>query len=109
MAVSLSQVERSTVFGDRRIKFYTVTFDSSYPTGGEPLSAATLGFQRVDFVMAEPAAAAAGTTAVIAKYDYTNSTLQLFESGGAINAPLAEVTAAQDQSLTPCRIMVVGV
>jgi hypothetical protein len=31
------------VNGDRKEAFYDVTFDSSYPTGGESLTAADLG------------------------------------------------------------------
>lgn len=108
MALSLSQVERSTVFGDRRVRFFTVTWDSSYATGGESLTAGDVGLSRIDFVMAEPAAAAAGTAAHVVKYDYTNSKLQAFETGAAVDSPLKEATAAADLSATPCRIMVVG-
>lgn len=108
MALSLSQVERSTVFGDRRVRFFTVTWDSSYATGGESLTAGDVGLQRIDFLVAEPAAASAGTSAHVVKYDYTNSKLQAFETGAAVDSPLKEATAAADLSATPCRIMVVG-
>lgn len=37
-----------TVFGNKRAVFGTVTFDASYPTGGEAVTAATFGLQNID-------------------------------------------------------------
>lgn len=43
MAVTVTELFR-TKTSDRYLHAYSVTFDSSYPTGGEPLTAANLGF-----------------------------------------------------------------
>lgn len=50
MAVSFSNTTR-TVFGDKRVVLGTVTFDSSYPTGGEAVSASTFGLVSIDAVV----------------------------------------------------------
>lgn len=45
----------SFVVGDRRVVIADFAFDSSYPTGGESLTPANLGFtSRIDFLFAEP-------------------------------------------------------
>lgn len=43
MAVTVTEVVKTAV-KDRYMHIFKVTFDSSYPTGGEPLTAADLGF-----------------------------------------------------------------
>lgn len=81
MALSVSEIAR-TVFGNKHVLIAEITFDSSYPTGGEALTAATLGLTAVEaFVPAGPAAAAAGAASAVVKYDRTNSKLQAFQSG----------------------------
>lgn len=43
--------DRRTVWGDRRVTFLNVTFDASYPTGGESLTPAMAGLTEFDAVV----------------------------------------------------------
>ncbi len=46
MALTFTNVKR-TFFGDQKVVHATATFDSSYPTGGEPIAAADLGMSSI--------------------------------------------------------------
>lgn len=73
-----------------------VQFDSSYPTGGEPLSAGDLGFPPGTKVVQLTAIANAG---LLFEYDYVNSKLKAFyPTGGATAAPTGVSTAPQVSS-----------
>lgn len=113
MALTVTQTGRRTVFGDRRVHFFDIAFDTSYPTGGESLTAADLGLSRVDLVLCEPASAAAGATAVVVKYDRTNSKLQAYgqqpTSATTTVIPLDEVDSTEDLSALLVRVMAVGI
>ena len=39
-----------TVIGNKRLVFGTIAFDSSYPTGGEALTAGNLGLDKIDHI-----------------------------------------------------------
>ena len=39
-----------TVIGNKRLVFGTIAFDSSYPTGGEALTATNLGLDKIDHI-----------------------------------------------------------
>lgn len=83
MALTVTPV-KVWVNGDRKEAIYDITFDSSYPTGGEALTAATLGLaDELNYV--SDAVAWNGTLAVLTKYDYVNSTLLAFKSNTAAN------------------------
>lgn len=95
MAVAVVAVERPTVFGDRRVRILDLTFSGNYPDEGEPLTAAALGFTRVDSVMFDGAIIAAdGETALIPKYNYAASTVLMYE-GSAAGTAFTEKTAAE--------------
>jgi len=68
-----------TVFGDKRVKMGTLAWDSSYPTGGEAITAATFGLKTIDFLLALPSAG------YVFEWDSTNSKIKAFrtEAGGA--------------------------
>ena len=51
MAVSTARVRKPTVPGAERFTVTTVTFDSSYQEGGEPLTPKELGLKRVTFAI----------------------------------------------------------
>ena len=75
MALTIDEVTSWSI-GDRRAVIANVDFDASYPTGGESLTAADLGFSlSVDLVLAEP------QTGLIFEYDRTNSKLLAFVQG----------------------------
>lgn len=67
--------------GNRRAVVLNVTFDSSYATGGEDLTPASLGMKKVDSCTATPQGG------LIFEYDYTNKKLQaFFPTGGSADA-----------------------
>jgi hypothetical protein len=84
--------------GNMKFRIVKITFDSSYASGGEALTATTLGFGTVALVIAQ---------ADVAQYDYTNSKLALYEAG-ADSAALDEVTATTDVSAVVVRCLVMG-
>lgn len=107
MALTLTQVGRKTVFGDRRVVMFDVTFDSSFLDEGESLTAGDCGLQSIDMVVAEAAHDLTTTdTAYVITYDHANSKLLAFNSG-TTDAGLNEGDA-EDLSGFSCRIMVIG-
>lgn len=80
---------------NRRFNLIRATFDSSYPTGGEPLTAAQLGLRTVDAVVPIPAAG------YIGEYDEDNAKLKAFTPTLAQSAHAHSPTAITlRQSLT---------
>lgn len=94
------------VVGDRKEAHVDVTFDSSYPTGGEALTAATLGFTELNYVSDGIARKSDNTLAVLVSYDYTNSKLLAYKSNTAANPQPVADTA--DLSTYKVRLRVIG-
>lgn len=106
MALTVSP-QKVFVNGDRKEAFIDVTFDSSYPTGGEALSATTLNFlTELNYVSSGVAVKGDGTLAVLVAYDYTNGKPQAFKSNTASNPQ--EVANTADLSTYKVRLRVVG-
>jgi hypothetical protein len=85
-ALSVSISKTDTVGRYIKVKTGTITFDTSYPTNGEVLTALNLGFSTsVEVLVAAPAGG------LIFEYDKTNSKLKAFypTGGGATPAALA--------------------
>lgn len=78
--------------------FGTMTFDNSYPTGGEALDLST-ELDEVIFVAFEhqSATVSGGTTAAALRYDRTNKKVMAY-GGAAANTELTEFTATKDLS-----------
>ena len=76
MAISLSLTAHGSA-GNLRWRVYDATFDASYPTGGEALSAATLGFK---VLYAVTVAAADGYTF---EYDHSAAKVLVYTPRGA--------------------------
>jgi hypothetical protein len=94
MALTISN-QKVFVVGDRKESHADVTFDSSYPTGGESLTAADLGFDgELNYVSGGVAVKSDGTLAVLVAYDYANSKLQAFKSNTAANPQEVADTAS---------------
>lgn len=109
MALTVDRtVSKQTVFGNRKVVFAKVTFDSSYPTGGESLVPSDLGLKSIDFISDQTAAADAGTTAIVTKYDYTNQKLQAFWGNAGTASVLPEVTGTTDLQTYISRHVVIG-
>lgn len=81
--------------GDEYETYKTVAFDSSYPTGGEPLTAADLGFSVAPRdVRIEPKGG------YVFEYDRTNSKVLAYygDNNNASDGPLIEVPNTTDLS-----------
>jgi hypothetical protein len=105
MALTLTRVDspiskkQVVVFGDRKIWFGTITFDNSYPTGGEILTKDMFGFDAgIDMVIvgANPAGSR------LATYDPATRGLKLFTAVGT------EAGNASDQSTIVVPILAIG-
>lgn len=90
-------------------RMVTLTFDNSYPTGGESLSAADLGMSEIFQVHLSPDSS---TTAegFVFQYDYTAETVQVYDEGAVADAPLTELAnASPDVDGAEVRAFVIGV
>lgn len=112
MSLTLSNVSAAnTVWGNKRVRVYDVTFDNSYPTGGESLVASDVKLKKIEQVIPHGAAVdsdgSGGTQAVAVTYDHTNSKLQAFESG-ASGAVLPEKGNTESLANYTVRVTVIG-
>ncbi|MEW6214548.1 MAG: hypothetical protein AB1478_04995 [Nitrospirota bacterium] len=82
MALSIT-IKGHNVIGNRRQTIATVDFDSSYPTGGESLTARNLALGIIDMLQVE------SKSGYIFDYDYTNNKLKVFYPRAAIANTLA--------------------
>lgn len=94
MAVTATRAVLPFVPGAGRITVTDVTFDASYPTGGEPLTAADLGLAVVDFGIATVKVAGTGSVTAVA-YDVANAKLLAYAAAAQIasTTDLSAVTA----------------
>ena len=101
--------ETQFVAGNKDFKHFTITFDSSYPTAGEPLTAADLGCKVVFAVI--PCGSfrnTAGTLGIQVSYDHTNAKLLAYWTGAVVSTALAEVASTTDLSTYSGRVLVIG-
>ncbi len=105
MALSVSIIKRTGLFETGRAVIADVTFDSTYPAGGEPYTPAMFGLNSVDFLACEPALGSS-TTAWLCRADQANSKLMLFGMAAAagVGTPLTENSTA-NQAATVVRVM----
>lgn len=122
MALTLAQISRPNSaisefqFGEFKCRIMDVTFDASYPTGGEVLTAASLGWNYLyGSLGGNPIAMNAAGTLGIPVYVEPNAagtqvTLQLLRYDGASagKASLEEAAAAFDASLFTTRLYLLG-
>jgi len=71
MALTVA-INNQEVFGNKRVHEVSITFDSSYPAGGEALSARDCGLSLIDFIQFEPARGFGFD------YDHTNAKVKAF-------------------------------
>lgn len=105
MAASVSIVTGPEVPGNRKFVTATVTFDSSYATGGEAITLGSLGLNRLDFIWAVTQdgyvpAWDGSTTAPKVKLFWVDTTTD--------GAALAEVPSTTDVSAVVVRIFAFG-
>ena len=101
-------------FGPFKAKIMTVTFDNSYLTTGEVVTAASLGWDQVHFALAIDGGIAnsAGTLShmIITKVNAARTQVALVaqETAATVDTPLKEATSAADLSTYAGRFMFVG-
>lgn len=83
MALTITVTRRITA-GDQHWVSGHLSFDSSYPTGGEALAAADLGLRTIDLMLVQP------TKGLAYEYDYTNSKLLAYAQGVLVGAAGSE-------------------
>ena len=88
--------------GNNKYVIKRIQFDDSYESGGEALTATTLGLESIHMIIVE-----AEDSGYIAQYDYTNSTVALYEAGEDA-AALDEVAATTDVSAGYARVLAFG-
>lgn len=120
MALTLAQVAnpQSAItefpFGPFKVRVMDLTFDNSYLTGGEVLTAAQLGWNQVwgalEMVNASNSTGTvASFTVVKANSALSQLTFQLYEGAATANDnPLKEWTSAQDASTYTGRYLIFG-
>ena len=111
MAVTVTIIE-SYVIGDRQEVIADVLFDSSYPLGGEAVTAANFGFDlEIKHIVCGVARSPLATDlAVVLDFDRTAKTLIAFwgDNANAAAAPLIEVPAATNLSAYTARVVAKG-
>lgn len=100
MAVTVAITDHGTL-GKQRTVQGTITFDSSYPTGGEAFDPGLIGLVRVSSFFFEM------EDGFLFKWDAANEKILAFESGTA-SAALDEQDAATDLSGAVVRFLAVG-
>ena len=108
MALTVAHRSRSEdVSGRHRTRHVVVTFDSSYPTGGESFTPADVGLAEFDIVLVSPDSNAAGGHTV--QYDYTAKKFKVYvEEAVAAGGPLLEIANATDLSTLVIRVLCIG-
>ncbi len=92
MAIAISSFERHGSIGTKRQHSGTITFDSSYPTGGEAVTAANFGLSVMDHLQFNQ-----GEDGYVFHWDKANAKIIAYEAG-ADGAPLDEVADTTDLS-----------
>lgn len=96
MALALTEKERSrTVLGNKRFVVFDIAWDSSYPTGGESLSAADVGMTEIENV-----AVSGGAGGYFFDYDTANSKMlaYYYDYNGAADGAAIQVANTTDLS-----------
>lgn len=107
LTVANRDARAADVFGRHKVVFSKVTFDSSYPTGGESFVPADVGLAEFDIVLVSPDSNAAGGHVV--QYDYTAKKFKVFvEEAVAAGGPLLEIANATDLSTLVIRVLAIG-
>lgn len=111
MALSIANVSPHNpleYFGRLKARVVTVTFDASYPTNGESLAPADLGFSDIYTVLPSPRPVAG--TGYVVQWDGVNNKLLAFvEEAVAAGGPLLEVANTTDLSALVVECVVLGI
>ena len=106
MAITITNPGSSSpgvgVPGNVKYVIKDITFDDSYPTGGEGLSATQLGLEEVYIVLISQK-----SDGYVVQYDYSNEKLEIYEAG-ADGAALDELGNTADASGIAIRLIAYG-
>lgn len=102
MAVSVTVNKTFRGLGDHVDVQADVTFDSSYPTGGEVLTAADFGLNDLDNVQPQPLAFAQAAGFRVVEWVRSTNALRLWTALGT------EAANASDQSATKVTVLARG-
>ena len=103
ISVSITETPSSTVFGNKRVSVAEVTFDNSYPTGGEALTATDLGLTSVDFAITTVVSATgAGVNVANAFYEVDSDVVLVYDETPA------QVANASDLSNVVVQVVAFG-
>jgi hypothetical protein len=106
MAVSVSvPTDGIDVFGKLRVRRGTVTFDSSYPTGGEAVTAGSFGLSEIEFLLV---IGTRGSGYVVEFVPSTSKLKALWVDTTVDGAPLAEVANTTDLSAVVADVIAFG-
>ena len=112
MALTLTAVAGAhTTWGNKKVRVYDVTFDSSYADNGESLTAANVGLRKIEQAIPNgPFRKSDGSLAVTVSFDHTNSKLLAFvgDNDNAADAPFIEAASTTDLSTYSGRVTFVG-
>lgn len=111
VATPNTSITADVMFG-LKARIVDVTFDNSYLTTGEVLTAAQLGWDTIQFAWCEMAVNAAGTLGVNVcarpNTARTQIAIQTYETAGTVDTSHKEVTSAADLSTYTVRMVVFG-
>jgi hypothetical protein len=113
MALTIAKVTNAPdvtgVGGKFKLHIRTITFDSSYVTAGEPLTAADLGSSGRTIFAVLPHGAFRNTDAtlgIIVSYDHTNSKLVAYWGNAGSVSGMPEVASTTDLSTYSGRVTI---
>ncbi|MHC4748741.1 MAG: hypothetical protein ACYTFW_02595 [Planctomycetota bacterium] len=104
MALTVT-IDDKSVFGNRKVRMGSIAFDSSYPTDGEPFTAAMFALSKIKKLRVYPAAG------YVVEVDHTNSKVKVFwnDYDAGADAALIEVTNATNLSTLSCEFDAYGI
>ena len=89
--------------GDMKYVIKTITFDSSYPTGGESISATDVGLESIALVMFS-----ADKNGFVFQFDYTDSKIVIYSAGADAEDGLDELANTTNASAVVVRAIFYG-
>lgn len=104
MALTLTRVGRPRKNGNKKEIDWDITWDSSYASGGEEVTARELGMRRVDDVNAKFLSGSESATLRPTNCYYSGGKFHLIDS-----ATGKEMEATKDMSKVKTRVTVIGV
>src|SRR4051812_39797556 len=108
MAVAITQIARFSL-GNKRAKIVDLTLSGNYATGGEALTARTLGFKKLEFVCFNgPAVSTDLATSNPVSYDYSTAKLVSYESGASGTASAEKTNSEAYATGSHVRALCIG-